>query len=280
MKNGLAIWHYPHRSITENIRYFAAKGFSAVSLHGAQLVAALNRGEGEEIAKAARESNVILTVHYALPVLSEAEQIFAFRRGIKALSQWQDAHALIKILSFDMPTGTRDHATLYLDYVMSHIEGCQIAVEDYGLTPAERTRIEHFKGNRRFGYLVDLGHMLIRLRGKNTSGKPLFTNRYDECPPCDNPGYDDFMRALASKEFPIFEIHLHNNDGEKDLHWFLEQGALDIPMIARVVRDLDFHGILTIESAPGYKFECRGNDADEGIMKTFDYWKECSVKIQ
>lgn len=278
MKNGLAIWHYPHRTIAENIRFFGDKGFPAVSLHGAQFVAALSRGEGEDIASAVREHNLILTVHYTLPASPEAEPIFAFRRGIEAISAWQNAHSLIKILSFDMPTPTRDHAALYLNYVMEHVEGCRIAVEDYGLTPAERTQIEPFKGNRRFGYLIDLGHMFIRLRGKNTSGKPLFTNRYDECPPCDQPGYQEFMRALASKEFPIFELHLHNNDGEKDLHWFLEQGALDIPMIARVVHDMDFHGVLTIESAPGFKFECRGADADEGILKTFAYWKECCQK--
>ena len=278
MKNGLAIWHYPHRSIADNIRYFGAQGFAAVSLHGAQFVAALSRGEGEEVAAAVRDAGVTVTVHYTLPASNEPEPIFAFRRGIEAISAWQKAHALIRILSFDMPTATRDQAALYLNYVMERVEGCQIAVEDYGLTPAERARIEPFKGNRRFGYLVDLGHMLIRLRGKNTSGKPLFTNRYDECPPCDAPGYNEFMRALASKEFPIFEIHLHNNDGEKDLHLFLEQGVLDIPMIARVVHDLDFRGVLTIESAPGYKFECRGDDADQGILKTFDYWKECCRK--
>ena len=278
MKNGLAIWHYPHRTIAENVRFFGTKGFSSVSLHGAQFVSALNRGEGEDIAQAVRETGVILTVHYTLPKKPEEEPIFAFRRGIKAIAQWQSVYGLVKILSFDIPASVRDHAALYLNYVLEHTEGCQIAVEDYGLTPAERAQIEPFKGNRRFGYLVDLGHMLIRLRGKNIGGKPLFTNRYDECPPCDHPGYEEFMRAFASKEFPIFEIHLHNNDGEKDLHLFLEQGVLDIPMIARVVRDLDFRGVLTIESAPGYKFECSGDEADEGILKTFDYWKECCQK--
>ena len=278
MKNGLAIWHYPHRTIEENIRFFASKGFSAVSVHGAQFVAALMQGQQEAIAMALRESDVILTVHYALPRSNGMEHIQPFKQGIHAIARFQEAYGLIRILSFDVPSPVRDHVAPYLNYVLDRVSGCAVAVEDFGLTPREREQIEYLKGNRRFGYLIDIGHMFIRLCGQNTGGKPLFTNRYDECPATENPGYHEFMRAMASKEFPIFEMHLHNNDGVHDLHWFLENGPLDVPMIARVIRDMDFHGIMTIESAPGYKFECKGQDADDGIMKTFEYWKECCKK--
>lgn len=275
MTQCLAIWHYPHRSISDNIRFFANQGFPAVSVHGAQLVQALLCGQGVSIAEAVQTSGALLTVHYTLPRNHEPESVEIYNSGIQVLAEWQKAYGLIKILSFDVPGPIRDSISSYLDTALSAIDGCLVAVEDFGLTPEERAQIEYLKVTPRFGYLIDIGHMFIRLRGQNSSGKPLFTNRPDECPPCENPGYDEFIRALASKEFPIFEMHLHNNDGEHDLHWFLEDGPLDIPMIARVVRDMDFNGIMTIESAPGFKFECRGKDADEGIMKTFDYWKKC-----
>lgn len=278
MKTGLAIWHYPHRSIADNIRFFAQKGFYAVSVHGAQFVDALLRGEGSLLASAVRESNVTLTVHYALPRSHSAEHVERYHVGIDALAAWQKAYGMIKILSFDVPAPIRNHIRPYLDHAMAQVQGCSVAVEDFGLTPDERLQLETLKGNRRFGYLVDLGHMFIRLRGQNTSGKPLFTNRHDECPATEHPGYHEFMRALASKEFPIFEMHLHNNDGVSDLHWFLEQGLLDMPMMARVARDMDFHGIMTIESAPGFRFECRGDEADQGILRTYEYWKECCKK--
>ncbi len=278
MKNCLAIWHYPHRTIEENIRFFAGKGFSAVSVHGVQFVDALNRGEGPALASAIRESGVTLTVHYRMPRSHEADQVCQYRQGLDTLAAWQKAYGMIKILSFDVPTPIRDNIAPYINDALAQVPGCSVAVEDFGLTPDERGQIEYLKGNRRFGYLVDLGHMFLRIKGKNQSGKPLFTNRFDECPVCEKPGYHEFMRALASKEFPIFEMHLHNNDGENDIHLFLEDGPLDIPMIARVVRDIDFHGIMTIESAPGYKFNCSGDEADEGIMKTFAYWKECCRK--
>lgn len=275
MKNGLAIWHYPHRTIEENIRYFARQGFPAVSVHGAQWIEALNRGEGPLLAAAVRESGVSLTVHYCMPRSHEAEQVERYHQGLEALAAWQETYGAIEILSFDVPAPIRDDIVPYLNDAMSCVTGCPVALEDFGLTPDERRQIEPLKGNRRFGYLIDLGHMFIRLCGKNTSGKPLFTNHFDECPANEAPSYDEFMRALASKEFPVFEMHLHNNDGVSDLHWFLENGSLDIPMIARVVRDVDFQGIMTIESAPGYKFECRGEAADRGILGTYAYWRTC-----
>ncbi len=278
MKTGLAIWHYPHRTMEENIRFFAKQGFPAVSVHGARLVDALARGEGERLATAVRESGVILTVHYRMPRSHEADQVEQYRQGLHTLGAWQQSYGLIKILSFDVPAPIRNHIAPYVDEALAQVQGCSVAVEDFGLTPDERGQIEYLKGNRRFGYLIDLGHMLLRIMGKNQSGKPLFTNRFDECPVCENPGYNEFMRALASKEFPIFEMHLHNNDGESDSHLFLEDGPLDIPTIARVVRDIDFHGIMTIESAPGYRFDCSGDEADEGILRTFAYWKECCQK--
>ena len=279
MKNGLAIWHYPHRTIEENIRYFTKRGYASVSVHGGQFIDAINRGEGALMAEAVREGGVILTVHYCMPRSHEEERVAKYRQGLATLSAWQKTYGLIKILSFDVPAPIRDNVAPYINDALATVSGCSVAVEDFGLTPEERSQIEYLKGNRRFGYLIDLGHMFLRIMGKNRSGKPLFTNRYDECPATEKPGYADFMRALASKEFPIFEMHLHNNDGEKDLHLFLEDGPLDIPMIARVVRDMDFHGVMTIESAPGFRFECRGRDADEGIMKTYAYWKSCLEKL-
>lgn len=89
-----------------------------------------------------------------------------------------------------------------------------------------------------------------------------------------NPGYDDFMQAFASKKFPIFEIHLHNNDGVDDLHYFFDDGTLDMNVIAKVLEDIKYDGVLTIESAPGFKFECKYPVADERILQTFELWKK------
>lgn len=278
MINGLAIWHYPHRTMVDNIRYFAALGLESVSVHGGQFVNAIyDEAVSEAIAAAVAETGVVFTVHYCLPRDPVPAAVEVFKAGIRDIAAWQKAHGTISVLSFDVPQPIRGGSGIgaYLDFALENVPDCRIAVEDFGLTADERAQIEHLKGNPRFGYLVDIGHMFIRMRGQNQSGKTLFTNSPDEHGAVDTPGAEDFGAALDSKEFPIFEMHLHNNDGVKDVHWFLEQGSMDIPAVAKALRARGFEGVLTVESAPGFRFECRGKDADEGIKRTLDYWKKC-----
>ena len=276
MLQGLAIWHYPHRSMVDNIRYFAALGLDSVSVHGAQFVAAIaDPATAEAMAAAVTDTGVVFTVHYALPRNHEPEAVAVFEAGISAIAAWQRAYGHIAVLSFDVPQPLRAGKGIgsYVDAVLEAVPNCRVAVEDFGLNESERGQIAHLKGNERFGYLVDIGHLFIRMRGENVSGKTLFTHAPDECPVCKAPDAAAFAAALAGKDFPIFEMHLHNNDGVSDVHWFLEDGEMDVPAVAHALREVGFDGVLTVESAPGFKFECRGRDADEGIQRTLSYWK-------
>ena len=278
MIQGLAIWHYPHRNMVENIRYFAALGLPSVSVHGAQFVNAIaDPAMSEAIAAAVSETGVVFTVHYCLPRSHEPEAVAVFEAGIRVIANWQQVHGTIAVLSFDVPQPIRSGRGIgdYVDFVLDTVPDCRVAVEDFGLTADERAQIRHLKGNHRFGYLVDIGHLFIRMRGQNQSGKALFTNSPDEHIAVDAPTAEDFAAALDTKEFPIFEMHLHNNDGVSDVHWFLEQGSMDIPAVAKALREWGFDGVLTVESAPGFRFECRGKDADEGIVRTLAYWEKC-----
>ena len=278
MLQGLAIWHYPHRSMVDNIRYFASLGLDSVSVHGAQFVNAIaDPATAEVIALAVRETGVVFTVHYALPRKHDPEAVSVFEAGIHAIAAWQKKHESIAVLSFDVPQPIRGGVGIggYLDFVLETVPECKVAVEDFGLNAAEREQIAHLKGDDRFGYLVDIGHLFLRVCGRNHSGKTLFTNAPDEHPVCEAPDQSVFKAALESKGHPIFEMHLHNNDGADDLHWFLEQGEMDVPAVAKALKEIGFNGVLTVESAPGFRFECRGRDADEGIKRTLDYWKKC-----
>ena len=278
MIQGLAIWHYPHRNMVENIRYFAALGLPSVSVHGAQFVNTIaDPAMSDAVAAAVSETGVVFTVHYCLPRDRSPEAVAVFEAGIRAIAAWQRAHGTIAILSFDVPQPIRSGKGIgdYVDFVLDTVPDCKVAVEDFGLTPDEREQIQHLKGNPRFGYLVDMGHLFIRMRGQNQNGKALFTNSPDEHPAVDAPTAEDYASALNSKDFPIFEMHLHNNDGVHDLHWFLEQGSMDVPAVATTLQARGYEGVLTVESAPGFRFECRGKDADEGIARTLAYWKKC-----
>ena len=276
MLQGLAIWHYPHRCMVDNIRYFAALGLDSVSVHGAQFVAAIaDPATAEALAAAVAETGVVFTVHYALPRNHEPEAVAIFEAGIAVISAWQRVYGHIAVLSFDVPQPLRAGKGIgsYVDAALEAVPDCRVAVEDFGLNESERAQISHLKGNGRFGYLVDIGHLFIRMRGENAGGKTLFTHAPDECPVNKAPDAAAFAAALVRKDLPIFEMHLHNNDGIHDLHWFLEEGEMDVPAFARALREVGFDGVLTVESAPGFKFECRGKDADEGIQRTLSYWE-------
>ena len=239
MKQCLAIWHYPHRTLLENVAFFADNGFDAVSVGGAHMYqACCDEQVADALAELLKNKGTPMTVHYKLPSSHTAEDVADFEKFVRAVGAWQKKHGLIHILSFDVYDAIRDNIRPYVDFVLKEVPDSMIAVEDFGLTARERTQVAHLLGNPRFGYLVDIGHLYIRIKGLNQENKALFTNSPDECPACDHPGLAEVRRAFASKEFPIVEIHLHGNNGVDDQHLFLEDGELDISkMIARYVVD-------------------------------------------
>lgn len=278
MKNGLAIWHYPHRSVLENVSYFAKCGFDSVSIHGNHMLEVCSDKESaKKLAELIKTNDLILTVHHKLPENHSEECVHNFRNSVELISEWQNKYGCLSILSFDVPQSIRDNITPYIDYVLEKIINCKVAVEDFGLNEAEKSQIEHLKGNDRFGYLLDIGHMYIRMCGKNESGLTLFSNSVKECPVNEKPELDDFLNAFYSKDFPVFEIHLHNNDGKEDKHYFLEDGTLKIEIIADVLRRVGFNGVLTIESAPGFSFKCEYPESDLRINETYSYWKKLNT---
>ena len=81
MKNGLAIWHYPHRNLIENIEYFAKCGYDSVSVHGNSMYDAIcDFDKGELLAETVKKCGVILTVHSALPKTHKREDVEQFKK--------------------------------------------------------------------------------------------------------------------------------------------------------------------------------------------------------
>lgn len=275
MINGLAIWHYPIRNDLENSKFFAENGFGAVSMHGrAMAKTSMDEARGAAFATVIRENKLVLTAHSKLPLNHSEEEVAIFKRDIDAIAAWQKKYGLLEVLSFDVAQEVRDNVMPYIEYVLQYEQFGKVALEDFGVTAEERAQIEPLKGNPRFGYLLDIGHMNIRIHGVNTEPINLFRNSPEECPKTANPGYREFLQAFRSKEFPVFEIHLHNNDGAGDLHNFLEVGTIDMQAIADILKEMNYEGIVTIETVPrlaGYFYP----EADEKILETFAYWKKC-----
>lgn len=278
MIRSLSIDFYKHRSLAENVEFFMKIGFDGVSIYISELLGDFD--SADEIAEAVKRSGASLSVHGPICVSHSSEDIKKFEENIEKIAEWQKKHGVISILSFDVPDAIRDNVTPYVDRVLEKVPDCLMALEDFGLNETERAGIEHLKGNARFGYLLDIGHMFIRLCGNPERDLTLFQSSRDECEAVIEPKYEHFLRAFQSKEFPIFELHFHNNDGHADLHRFLSDGRIDYAVIARLLRDTGFDGTITLESAPGYTFECEGECADRGIAQSLEYWEEVYNKVR
>lgn len=189
MRIGLAAWHYPHRTPTENVRYFIDCGYGSVSLHGEHMYAvARDPKAARELAEALMGRDVVLTVHGKLPVDHTETAVAAYRARIDAYAAWQERYGLIGVLSFDVHDAVRDNVTEYVEYALERVSGARIALEDFGLNERELAQLAPFRGNARFGYLVDVGHLYIRLCGKNSSSVTLLKNTPLEHTPSAAPG--------------------------------------------------------------------------------------------
>ena len=263
MYNGLAAWHYKHRTYCENADFFATNGFEAVSMLGLHMDRVVQDPEqAKELARIIREHKPILTVHHKLPASHSEDDVAAFHAAIDHFGAWQKEYGLIHILSFDVPGKIRGDLAKYVDYVLENVPNCSVGLEDYCLNESEKLDVFRFKSEPRFGHLVDIGHLHIRLTAAaDASG----------CVPV----YEDYLAYFRGLEFPVWEMHLHNNNGKDDQHQFLPCGTLSIPDMAKLLTEINFDGVLTIESAPGYTFECFGEDADRGIFNDYEYWKKC-----
>ena len=83
MKNGLAIWHYPHRSVLENVAFFAEQGFESVSILGYHMdQVCSDEQQSEALARLIADKGLVLTVHHKLPLSHSEESVASFHATI------------------------------------------------------------------------------------------------------------------------------------------------------------------------------------------------------
>ncbi len=271
----IAMWHYPYRSVIENVEFFISKGLTGLSIAQRHIIEVIDNGQEEKLAKLLQDNHILLTVHGQMSVSHAEEDVATFHSNIRKVAAWQDKYHCIHIISFDVLDPIRDRVKPYIDFVLDQIPDCKVAVEDFGLNASEREQVEYLKSNPRFGYLLDIGHMYLRLCGRDLYPQhSILMHKPDECKTVGEPNIEQFREAFDSKEFPIFEIHLHNNDGCKDMHHFLRCGTLDMNIMFTLLKEREFQGVITIESAPGYEFECTYPESDIRILEDVEYLKQ------
>jgi sugar phosphate isomerase/epimerase len=119
-------------------------------------------------------------------------------------------------------------------------EGTQlrVGVEDFPLDEAAldacRADLEPLLACPRYGILIDVGHLNIRL-----------------CTDADHRGVS-VAEYFARVPLPVVEVHLHDNSGSRDEHGHFGLGNIDFGEVARALKAIDFQGVSTIEIAPSF----------------------------
>ncbi len=114
----------------------------------------------------------------------------------------------------------------------------RFGIEDFPLDQwaydGYRTHLAPLADLPRYGLLVDLGHMNIRRRRQHYFKGVSVLEYFDRLP------------------VPLIEIHVHDNDGNRDQHGPIGFGNLPFDETASALRSIGFDGVSTIEIAPGF----------------------------
>ncbi len=238
MRKAIAIWNYcwDASALVPWIHDFAAHGFDAVSLHPGQFAGDRAR-HLPAVAEALRARGLAATVHGSVTMdpgqmetlvqtLGESLAVFSMDSALREDSRGRlhDAGLIAAALSRlqQLTAGT----------------DIRIAVEDF---PLDALALQHFAEelgdvyrHPRTGILIDVGHMHMRMR---------------------NPGP---FRGMPVTEYfsrlpvPLAEVHLHDNNGEKDQHGHFGFGTVPFGEVAGALKRLAFDGVCTIEIAPTF----------------------------
>jgi len=224
-------WGIGNLPLPEKIKVVKEAGVEAVSLHPFFS----DREEEEGAVKAVIETGLNVTFHTA----NEASEVITEKIGgyIKTVKAFHENTGKVLCFSIDqyhsveggqkkLNTGVMKRVILDLVGEIAPL-GIKAAVENGTcLTTREdfKALADHVGGNG-FGMLLDLGHMNLKwLRGEMS--------------------VEDFIYSMPLE---IFELHVHDNDGENDQHQLLGKGNLDLTAAVAALRRRKFDGVATFE---------------------------------
>lgn len=238
MHYAIAIWNYyePPTRLPALIEEFAGMGYDAMSFTSAQLKV-LDPGEVQDAARALEALGLVATMHgnFAVSVEDLLGYLDLFAGRVIRCTWDAQMHSDTRGSFYD--TGAM---APYIGGVLCGSEGSglMVGVEDFpldmGALDYYRSDLEPLIASGRYGMLIDVGHMNMRLHGGG----------YFE-----GQSVGDYFRALPLE---IVEVHLHDNDGTRDQHGHFGFGNTPFEQVAGALREVGFAGVSTIEIAPTF----------------------------
>jgi len=237
MRYAVAIWNYASADtpLAATVDEFANFGYDTISFTTAHLIR-LPAEVVRDAAQVIEDRDLMVTMHgnFEPTIQQVAGCIEPFAERLLCLSC--DAAMVSE------PRGRLyDTETMapFLGEVLSMTEGTRtrVAIEDFPLdqsaVDAYREDLAPLMEDPRYGILIDVGHMNMRLTQE----------RY----------FAGMSEAdyLAGPPLPIVEVHLHDNDGQRDQHGHFGMGTVRFGAVAQALKAVGFDGVSTVEIAPG-----------------------------
>lgn len=264
---GIATWNYGWGSLAERIDRFVEMGFNAVSLI-ARDARAMCSGETPDVADAIRRHSLAVTIHTGFAPQREPLPHDALLADFALFCRWHaDTGALLSVnydaAKIDTPDGTRVYQSAAMGRVlgdmlsMSAGADFSVGVEDWPRDPEQSAFVDHLRAHPHYGVLIDLGHMNMRI---------------------PKPGGDGSFSIDAARDYldrfelPINELHVHNNDGKRDLHAPPTSGTADLTAVAGMLVEKGVNCISTIEIVPAW---C-GLTEEQGLQaarEALEFWR-------
>ncbi len=235
MRYGIAVWNFmqPGKPLAQTIKELIALGFDSLSLQ-LHMLGRVEPKEWRELCAFVEQNDLCVSLHTNF-VLFDLEHL---QRA------WNDLGAHVYDVTFDPAMQTTSWGTRYAVEQMTSIlteiaalfPGLRFGVEDF---PLDEEALRYYMQVLQpllplpgYGILLDLGHLNIR---------------------CHKEPYFQGLNAaeyIRRVPLPIHEIHIHDNDGERDEHRHLGEGTCDFKGAAQGLREKSFAGICTLEVAP------------------------------
>ena len=238
MRYATAIWNYtePGVPLPDLVREFVDFGYDTISLSSGQFPD-FDDPSLRETAALVRDRGLGVTIHGAFD--------FGVEGVARALDLFGDA---VLAATFDPLTEVdscgSSYATARMAPVVAEIlrrsegSGLRVGIEDLPLDThaldTYRADLGPLTENPRYGMLLDVGHLNLRLRR---------WSYYQSLSVAD---------TITRIPIPIVEAHLHDNNGEGDQHGHFGFGNVDFAAVAEALRSVGFEGVSTVEIAPSF----------------------------
>lgn len=249
MRTGITLWNLEAKNIVEKIERVADMGFESVSFLGSSF----EKDKSSEVARVIKDRKLTITFHLSFFGTSRKKLLSGLEYRLNSINEFIAKGGLagnLYTIGFDPAfLEAKDKKSLIFDYEGTVLalkrslelteRSVKITVENWTINAGIQNFISIAQeiNSKRLGMLLDAGHFNISAR-KNLLGVSRI---------------EDFFEKLP---FKIFELHMHDNDGDVDLHLPMGSGNADFKRIVGAAKSagaFDRDTVFTLEVKPKLK---------------------------